>query len=81
MKKICSAVITLAILAGALCGCFPTGEIEVVDEDYQSVLERAEKIDNFTLNLELPKNTPETVPTLYTKLKTWNLPYTAALYL
>ena len=74
MKKICSAVITLTTLAGALCGCFPTGTLEKWGGEYEKVLEKAADIKNLSLNLDIPEETPKAIPTLYTGLKEWE-PY------
>lgn len=73
MKKI-YAVIVLALIATAISGCFPSGDIEVADAEYESVLEKAEKTSNFLLNIDIPQDTPDTVPTLYTELKAWGMP-------
>lgn len=72
MKKI-YAVIVFALMAAVLSGCFPSGDIEVVDAEYENVLEKAENTNNFSLNIDIPQNTPDTVPTLYTELETWNM--------
>lgn len=73
MKKICLAVIILAMLAGALCGCFPTGEHSVTSNaDLTALQARADKLDNLTLDLKLPENIPNELPELKLTARSWD---------
>lgn len=72
MKKLLSAAVVLASVA-SLSSCFPSGEVKVDDTEFDQIVEKAEQIENFSLNFDIPLNVPDSVPTLYTSLKTWNM--------
>ena len=72
MKKLLSAAVVLASVA-SLSSCFPSGEVKVDDTEFDQIVEKAEQIENFSLNFDIPVNVPDSVPTLYTSLKTWNM--------
>lgn len=64
-----------------LCGCFPSGMSGDKDTDYESVLREASKIENFTLDLDLPDETRETFPAIYAELKEWDPNVLRAVFL
>lgn len=74
ITKITKSIALLAFTALCLTGCFPTGEKPVTgNAEYADIKKRADKIDNFTLELQLPENAPESVPTVKLTWKELNV--------
>lgn len=74
LKKITKAAALLALAVFCLTGCFPTGEkIVTGNAEYAELKKRADKIDNFKLELQLPENVPESVPTVKLTMKELNV--------
>jgi len=71
MKKTIKAISFLVLLTTLLCSCFPSGDLDNNSNDYESVTEKAEGIENFSLNIDLPKESHTELPTLYAELKEW----------
>lgn len=74
LTKITKAAALLALAVFCLTGCFPTGEKTVTgNAEYAELKKRADKIDNFKLELQLPENVPESVPTVKLTMKELNV--------
>ncbi len=72
--KIAKSIALLAFTALCLTGCFPTGERTVTgNAEYAELKKRADKINNFKLDLQLPENAPESVPTVKLTMKELNV--------
>lgn len=75
--KITMIVRTIALLtftAFCLTGCFPTGEKSAVENaEYAELKKRADNINNFKLELELPESVPESVPTVKLTMRELNV--------
>lgn len=74
ITKIIKPIALLAAAAFCLTGCFPTGERSSTENaEYAEIKKRADKINNFKLDLQLPENIPESVPTVQLTMKELNV--------
>lgn len=73
MKKFFKYIL-LIMIAIFITGCFPTGENSAVSDDRTSdnIFADAEKIDNFSLSLTLPRDCPSELNQITASAMRWN---------
>lgn len=74
MKKVFKYIFLLITIIIFFTGCFPTGENSAISDDSKSnnIFSEAEKIDNFSLSLTLPRDCPSELNQITASAMRWN---------